>query len=150
MIDLETLHIIEIEITPTIGIETIQLIEIIKIKILDHGIILTTDQTIKDQNIISIKIDHATIHRTEIQRTDKEFTLNHRIGITHVIKVHYKIIEVVHLNIKGKSSKYKQLKKPNQTPLALIIPKAQKCNYVTKLANPQTVKVTRTMQFQLT
>ena len=112
------------------GIETIQIIEIIDIKIIDHTIILTTDQTIKDQNIIIIKIDHATINRTEIQviTTDKETTLNHHIGITHVIKIHKKIIEVVHLNIKGKSIKYKPLKKLNQTPLVLITPKAQNCN----------------------
>ena len=104
MIDLETLHTIEIEIIPTIGIETIQIIEIIDIKIIDHAIILATDQTIKDQIIITIKIDHAKIHRTEIQAitTDKETTLNHHIGITHVIKIHNKIIEVVHLNNKGK------------------------------------------------
>ena len=30
---------------------------------------------------------------------DKEFTLNHHIGITHVIKIHNKILEVEHLNI---------------------------------------------------
>ena len=110
MIDLETVHIIEIEIIPTIRIETIQMIEIINITIIDHASILTTDQTIKDQNIITIKIDHATIHRTEIQviTTDKETTLNPHIGITHVITIHNKIIEVVHLKIKGISIKYKQ------------------------------------------
>ena len=66
----------------------------------------------------TIKIDHAMIHRTEIQviTTDKETTLNHHIGITHVFKVHTKIIEVIHLNIKGKLIKYKQLMKLNQTP----------------------------------
>ena len=130
MIDLETLHIIEIEIIPTIGIETIQMIEIIDIKIIDHAIILITVQTIKDQNILTIKIDHATIHRTKIQviTTDKETTLNHLIGITQVIKNHYKIIEVEYLNIKGKSIKQNLLKKLNQTPLVLIIPKAQNCN----------------------
>ena len=66
----------------------------------------------------TIKIDHAIIHRTEIQvkTTDKETTLNHHIGIKHVIKDHTKIIEVIHLNIKGKVIKYKQLKKLNQTP----------------------------------
>ena len=118
------------KIIPTIGIGTIQVIEVIDIKTIDHAIILTTDQTIKDQNIITIKIDHAIIRRTEIQviTTDKKTTLNHHIGITHVIKIHNKIIEVAHLNIKGKSIKYKQLKKFNQTPLALIITKAQNCN----------------------
>ena len=104
MIDLETLHTIVIEIISTIGIETIQVIEIIDIKTIDHAIFLTTDQTITNQNIITIRIDHAIIHKTEIQviTIDKETTLNHHIGITHVIKIHNKIIEVVHLNIKGK------------------------------------------------
>ena len=67
MIDLETLHTIEIEIIPTIGLETTQMIEIIDIKKLDHAIFLTADQTITDQNITTIKIDHAIINRTEIQ-----------------------------------------------------------------------------------
>ena len=63
--------------------------------------ILTTDQ-----NITNIKIDHATIHETEVQAitTDKETTLSHQIGITHVIKIHNKIIEVLHLNIKANKS----------------------------------------------
>ena len=105
MIDLETLHIKEIELIPTIGIETIQMIEIIITKIIDHAINLTTDQTIKNQNKITINKDHATIQRTEIQviTTDKETTLNHHIGKTQVIKIHNKIKEVVHLNIKGKT-----------------------------------------------
>ena len=92
IIDPETLHTIEIEIIPTIGITTIQMIKIIDV--IDHVIILTTDQTITDQNITTIKIDHAIIHRTEIQvvTVDKETTLSHHIGITHVIKI---------LNIKG-------------------------------------------------
>ena len=61
IIDLETLHTIDIEIIPTIGIETIQTIEtpIQTIKIIEHAIILTTNQ-----NITIIKIDHATIHRS--------------------------------------------------------------------------------------
>ena len=97
--DLETLHTIDIEIFPTIGIETIQSIEIRDIKIIDYAIILTTDQSIK-----FIKIDHATIHKTEIQAItiDKGTTLNQHIEITHVIKIHHKIIVVVHLNIKDK------------------------------------------------
>ena len=130
MIDPETLHIIEIEIIPTIGIENIQMIEIIDIKIIDHAIILITDQTIKEQIIITIKIDHEKNHRTEIQdiTTGKETTLNHHIRITHVIKIQNKIIEVVHLDIKGKSIKYKQPNKLNQTSLVLITPKAQNCN----------------------
>ena len=98
-IDLETFHTIDIEIIPTIGIETIQTIEILDIKIIDHAIILTTYQ-----NKIIIKINYAIIHRTEVQAitTDKETTLNHHIGITHVIKIHNKIIAVKHLNIQDK------------------------------------------------
>ena len=64
LIDLETLHTIEIEIIPTIGIEAIQMSEIMDIKIKDHAIILTTDQIITDRSKITIKIDHAIIHRT--------------------------------------------------------------------------------------
>ena len=104
IIDLEILHIIEIEIIPTIAIETIQMIEILDIKIIDRAIILTTDQTITDQNITTIKIDHAILHRIEIQviLIDKETTLSHHTGLTQVIKFHNKVIGVVHLNIKGK------------------------------------------------
>ena len=104
IIDLETLHIKEIEIIPATGIEIIQMTKILDIKITDHAIILTTDQTFIDQNITIIKINHAIIHRTEIQNktTDNETALTHHIGITHVIKINNKIIRVVHLNIKGK------------------------------------------------
>ena len=99
IIDLETLHTIDLEILRTNGIGTIQTIEFLVIKIIDHAIIQTTDQ-----NIIIIKIDHAIIHRREAQAitTDKEATLNHHKGITHVIKIHNKIIGVTHLNIKDK------------------------------------------------
>ena len=130
MIDLEILHIIEIEIIPTIGIETIQMIENINIKMIDHAIILTTDQTTKDQNIKTTKINHATIHRTEFQviTTDKETTLNHHIGITNVIKFQKKNYRSSTIKLQKQISKYKLLKKLNQTPLVLIIPKAQNCN----------------------
>ena len=130
IIDLETLHIKEIEIIPTIGIETIQMIEILDIKILDHANTPTTDQTIIDRNITTIKIDYAIIHRTEIQviTIDKEATLSHHIGLTHVIKIHNKTIVVVDLKIKSKQIKFKQLKKLNQTPLVLTITKAHNCN----------------------
>ena len=125
IIDLETLHTIDLEITPTIGIETIQTIKTLDIKIIDHAIILTTDQ-----NIMIIKKDHATIHRTEVQAvtTDKGTTLNPHIGITHVIIIHTKIIGVVHPNIKDKQIKYNQLKKLNQNPLVLRTTDAQNCN----------------------
>ena len=74
------------------------MIEILDIKIINHVIILTTDQ-----NITTIKIDYAIIHRIEIQVIiiDEETTLSHHIGITQAIKIHNKIIGVVHLNIKG-------------------------------------------------
>ena len=83
IIDLDTLHTIDIENIPTIGIETIQTIKTLDLKIIDHAIFLTTD--IK---IVIIKIDHATVHRTEVQdiTTDKRTTLNHHIEETHVIK----------------------------------------------------------------
>ena len=99
IIGLQTFHRIDIEIILTIGIETIQTIKTLDIKLIDHANILTTDQ-----NTTIIKIAHAIIHRTEVQAitTDKKTTLNHHIGITHVIKVHNKIIGLVQLNIKGK------------------------------------------------
>ena len=77
IIDLETVHTIDIEINPTIGIKIIQTTETLDYSKNDHASILTTDQ-----NIIIIKIDHAIIHRTEVQAktTDKGTTLNHHIG----------------------------------------------------------------------
>ena len=97
VIDLETLHAIDIEIILTIGIKIIQTIETSEIKIIDHAIILTTDQ-----NTTIIKTDYAIIHRTEAQArtTDKGTILNHHIGITHVIITDSKIIGVKHQNVK--------------------------------------------------
>ena len=94
------------------------MIEILDIKLIDHVTILLTDQTITDQSITTIKIDHAIIHKIEIQvlTIDKEGTLSHHIGVTHVIKIHNKIIGVVHLNIKDNYIRYKQLEKLNQPP----------------------------------
>ena len=91
-------HTIDIEII-IIGLETTQIIESLHIKIIDHANILKTDQ-----KITMIKVDHAIIHRTEIRviTIDKETTLSHHIGITHVIKFHNKTIGLVHLNIEGK------------------------------------------------
>ena len=101
MIDQETLHILEIEINPTIGMETIQMIEIKNIKTIDHVIVLTTDQIIKNQVKATIKTNNATIHKKEIQTItiDKENTLNHHIGITKILKTK---IEATHQNIKDK------------------------------------------------
>ena len=103
MVNPEAPHMTEIEITPKIETEIIQMIETINIKITDHGIIQTIDHTIKDQ-IIKITIDHVTIHRTEIQiiKTGGEIFRNHHIGIIHVIKIHNNTIGVVHLSIKDK------------------------------------------------
>ena len=69
------------------------MIETLDIKIRDHAIILLTDQSITDKNITTFKIDHAIIHRTELQfnTIDKETNLSHHIGLTHVIKSHKKI-----------------------------------------------------------
>ena len=102
ILGIEFIQIIDIKILHTKEIEIIQTIETLDIKIIDHANILTTDQTITDQNITTTKIDHAISHRTEIQviTIDKETTLSHHIGITHVIKIHKKIKGVVHLNIK--------------------------------------------------
>ena len=99
IIDPESLYRIDIEIILTIRTGTIQTIQTLDIKIIDNKIILTTDQT-----IIIIKKGHATIHRTEVQAitTDKDTTLNHHKGITHVIKNDNNIIGVIHLNIKDK------------------------------------------------
>ena len=99
VIDQETRHTIDIEIIPTIGRETIQITETLDFKIIDHAIILTTDQ-----QIIIIKLDHAIIHSIKIRvvTIDKATTLSHHIGRTHVIKIQNKVIGIVHLNIKGK------------------------------------------------
>ena len=48
MIPQEILRTIEIEIIPSIGIETTQIFEIKDIKTKDHEIVLTTDQIITD------------------------------------------------------------------------------------------------------
>ena len=101
MIDQELHQTIDIEIIPTIETEAFRRIEINDI-IIDHVIIQTTDQTITDQIITTTKINHAIIHRIDIQviTIEKEPTLSHHIVITHVIKIHNKIVGVVHLNKK--------------------------------------------------
>ena len=55
------------------------MIEILDIKTIDHAIIITTDQTITDRNITTIKIGYAIFDKTEIQfiTIDKETTLSH-------------------------------------------------------------------------
>ena len=104
MIDQETFCTLEIEIIPIIGIEVTQIIEIKSIKTKDHEIILTTDQTIKDLFITTIKMDQAINHKMDFRTTtkDKETNLNHHIGITHVIQILKTIIGATHQNIKVK------------------------------------------------
>ena len=69
-----------------------------------------------------------TIPKIEIRiiKIDKEISLNYRTEIIHIIRIHYKTVDVVHLNIKNKLTKYNQLKKLNQTLPVLITQKAQK------------------------
>ena len=103
MIDQETHHTIDTENIPPIGTEAIQIIAINNITI-DHEIIQTIDQITKDLIITIIKIDHEKIHNTGIQTItmNKETTLNHLIGITHVIQTLKTNIEVIHQNIRDK------------------------------------------------
>ena len=100
----KTPHIIEIEVTPTIKTEIIQMIETINIKITHHEIIQIIDQTIKDRIKKFITKDHVTFHRTEIPtiKTDREIIPKYHIGKTQVIKIRSNTIGVVHLNIKDK------------------------------------------------
>ena len=97
MIDQETHYTIDIEIIPTLETEVIQITAINNITI-DHKIIQTIDQITKDLIITIIKIDHEKIHNTGIKTIiiNKETTLNHLIGITHVIQTLKTHIEVIH------------------------------------------------------
>ena len=81
MIDQEIPRTIEIGIIPTKGIEATQIIEINDTKTIEHEIILTIDQIIKDLITTSIKLNHAIIHEIEIRTItiDKKTTLNHHI-----------------------------------------------------------------------
>ena len=108
----ETLRITETGTTQSIGIDNTQII--------DHETIQTTDRF-----IIIITIDHVTNPRTEILifQIDKEIFRSHHTGIIHNIKIHNEAIEVVHSNIKDKSTRYNQLKKLNQTLPILITQK---------------------------
>ena len=107
---LEIHQIIETETNQTIGEDNTQ---------------ITVHETIQtlDERIINITKDHLTFPRTEIViiKIDKIKLLSHRIKTIHNINSHNKSIKVAHLNIKDKSTKYNQLKKPNQTLPVLII-----------------------------
>ena len=88
-------------IIPTIGTEIIQIIAINNITI-DHEMIRTIDQITKDLIITIMKLDHEKIHNIGIETItiNKETTLNHLIGITHVIQTLKTNIEVIHQNIR--------------------------------------------------
>ena len=102
-------HITETETIQTLGIGNTQII--------NHETFKT-----KDQTLIIITIDRMAIPRTEnlITQIDKKKILSRQIGIRYNTKIHNKTIEVAHLNIKDKSTKYNQLKKPNQTLPVLL------------------------------
>ena len=99
MIDQEILR--TIEIIPTIGTVATQIIEIKDIKTKDHEVTLATDRIIKDLITTIIKIDHTTTHILEVRTItiDKETTLIHHIGITHVIQILETNIEATRQNI---------------------------------------------------
>ena len=102
--EIETIQTIGIEVIPTIEIKTIQTTHIV-------------DQIIKDQ-IITIITDHKIIHKTETRATtiNTETIPSHPIGIITVTPILNIDTEVTHQSIKGKSFKYKQMKKQLQTP----------------------------------
>ena len=104
MIDQEIHRTIDIGNTPTMGIEATQIIEINDIKTIDHEIIQTTDQIPKDLTTIIIKINHEITHKIGIQiiTIDTKTSLNHLIGIIHVIPILKTNIEAIHQNIKDK------------------------------------------------
>ena len=104
MMDQEFHHTKDREIIPTIGIEATQIIEINDIKTIDHEIFQTTDQNIKDLTTTIIRVGHEITHKigTQIITIDKEITLNHLIGIIHVIPILKTNIEAIHQNIKDK------------------------------------------------
>ena len=104
MIDQEIHLIIDTRIIPTVGVEATQIIEINDIKTLDHEIIQTTDQLIKDLTSTTIKIDHKITHRIETQNLtiDKETIPSRLIGIILIIPILKTNIEIIHHNIKVK------------------------------------------------
>ena len=114
MIVLETPQIIDIETIQTVGTDNT--------KITNHETFPAIDQT-----SIIITIDHVKTLKTESQfiQIDKEIFLNHRTEIINNIRIHHKTIEVVHLKIKDKLTKYNQLKKLNKTLPILITQKPQ-------------------------
>ena len=118
---METIHIIETEVTQTIEIRIIQII--------DQGIIHIIDQIITDQMIMT-KIDHEIIYKIETQVTiiDTEIIPSHHIGIMTVTLTLDNDTEVAHQNIKDTLIKCKQMKKQLQTLQVLMTQKVTKYN----------------------
>ena len=129
-IDHETHHTIETETIQTIGIEVIQVIEIHVTKTIDQEIICTTDLIIKERITTTTIIYHEIIHKIGIQTitTNKGIILNLLIEIIIATPIPNTNIEATHRNIKDKIIKYRQLKKPFQTPLVSMIQKVQNYN----------------------
>ena len=110
IIEIDTIQIIETETIQTTETEAFPKIIIIAIQTKDHGIIHTTDPTIKDQITINT-IDRETIHKIPVIIIDIEIIPNHLIGIIIVTTILSTDIEVIHRNTKDKLIKYKQMKK---------------------------------------
>ena len=110
--DHETHRKIEIEAIQAIGIEVTQTIEIKIIQIIDHEITRIIDQFIKDRMLIT-KTDQKIIHKIDTQVTtiDTEIIPNHLIEIIIVTPILNINTEVIHQNLKDKSTKYKQMTK---------------------------------------
>ena len=114
-------HTIGIETTPIIEIEVIQTIEIRITRTIDQGITHIIDRTITDKTIIT-KTDREIIHKidTQVIIIVIEIIPNHHTGIIITTITLIIVIEVVHLNIKDKSIKYKLTQKQHQTPQVLM------------------------------
>ena len=121
IINHETHHTTEIKNIHIIEEEVIRTIEIRITRTIDQEIIHIIDQTITDQ-IIIIKTDHETIHKTEIQVTiiDIEIIPSHHTGIITIIIILNIDTEEVHQNIKDALIKYRQMMKQHQTPQVLM------------------------------
>ena len=123
-IEIETIHTTEIEVTQTIEIKIIQTI--------DHEITRIIDRIIKDRMIIT-KTDQEIIHKndTQVITIDIEIIPNRLKGIVIVTPILNIDTEVIHQNIKDKSTKYKQMTKCFQTPQVSITQKITNYKLIT-------------------
>ena len=114
-------HTIGIETTPIIETEVIQTTETRITRTTDQGITHIIDRTITDKTIIT-KTDREIIHKidTQVIIIVIEIIPNHHTGIIITTITLIIVIEVVHLNIKDKSIKYKLTQKQHQTPQVLM------------------------------